>query len=217
MVREPGAEEATAFISQLEYFKQKRKGGLILGINCSREAPLPSRADNINWIAVISQILTVLAKSELSHPGVEQKGNQGQALRFCTVPMQRNPSPDTGPFSSQTAWNCILLGSRGKMSRMDKRVKDQELIKLFSLVPASIQEFCFLQVECRCPKRKVLRSGGRQGNCWNLPSKDTHPLLNLETLWLCSCQMYFRKARGASVSSCITIMLFSAGFIGKKV
>lgn len=57
MAREPGAEDATAFISQFEYFKQKRKGGLILGINCSREVPLPSSADNINWIALISQIL----------------------------------------------------------------------------------------------------------------------------------------------------------------
>lgn len=46
--RESGAEDATAFISQLEDFKQKRKGGLILRINCSREVPLPSRADSIN-------------------------------------------------------------------------------------------------------------------------------------------------------------------------
>lgn len=104
MAREPGAEDATAFISQFEYFKQKRKGGLILGINCSREVPLPSSADNINWIALISQILAAkyLQNQSSSHPGVEQKGNQGQALGFCIVPMQRNSSPDTKP-------NCLEL------------------------------------------------------------------------------------------------------------
>lgn len=63
--RKQGAADATAFIYQLEDIKQKRKGGLTLRINCSREVSSSpaseaseSRIDNINSIAVISPIIT---------------------------------------------------------------------------------------------------------------------------------------------------------------
>lgn len=126
--------------------------------------------------------------------------------------MQRNSSPDTKP-------NCLELHparEQWENEQNGQEGQDQQLIKLFSLLPTLIQEFCFLEVEWRCSKRKNMRSESREGHCWYLLSKDTHPLFDLETLWLCSCQMYFSKARGACVSSCIRILFSSAHFIGKK-
>lgn len=61
--RERGAADSTAFIYQLKEFKQKRKCGLTLGVNCSTEVfsfsaseVSESRVDNS--IAITSQIIT---------------------------------------------------------------------------------------------------------------------------------------------------------------
>jgi len=63
--RKRGAADAITFIYQLGDFKQKRKGGLTLGINRSREVSSSqgseaseSGVDSTNSVAVISQITT---------------------------------------------------------------------------------------------------------------------------------------------------------------
>lgn len=164
MAKESGAEDATAFISQLKYFKQKRKGGLILGINCSREVPLPSRADNINWIAVISQILTAkyLQNQSSTTLGWSRKATS-PSTSFVHSPHAEKSLPRLGAIQQPNCLELHPVREQGENEQNGQEGQDQELIKLFSLLPASIQEFCSLPVECRCPKRKVKGLGAGRG------------------------------------------------------
>lgn len=164
MAKESGAEDATTFISQLKYFKQKRKGGLILGINCSREVPLPSRADNINWIAVISQILTAkyLQNQSSTTLGWSRKATS-PSTSFVHSPHAEKSLPRLGAIQQPNCLELHPVREQGENEQNGQEGQDQELIKLFSLLPASIQEFCSLPVECRCPKRKVKGLGAGRG------------------------------------------------------